>query len=452
MPRHVIKRGLDIPIAGVPDQSRVDGITASRVAVLGRDFHSLRPRLQVEVGQSVGRGDLLVKDSRHHGVRLTSPAGGTVLAIHRGERRRLLSVVIRVDHDADQTVQFSSYTGVTVGQLSDREIRDLLVESGVWTAFRTRPFSRVPAPDTSPSSIFVTATASEPLAPSPKAVLAGHEDDLNRGLEILKRLTAGNVYVCTGADSGLEIPTSDRIRHEEFFGPHPAGLPGTHIHWLDPVSQGKEVWHLSAIDTVAIGRLFASGELFVDRVISLGGPGVKHPRLMRGRLGAYIENLVRDERRDGAQRIISGSALSGHTAMGEESGYLGRYDQQVTIVPEGGGPEQPAWMRLGFDVFTVTRAYMSAFVRPRRFNFDTSAHAEKRAMIPLEAFEEVMPLDILPTPLLRALGARDAVRAETLGCLELAEEDLALCTFIDPGKNDWGHALRRVLELIEKEG
>jgi Na+-transporting NADH:ubiquinone oxidoreductase subunit A len=452
MARHLVKRGLDIPIEGAPDQTRIDDVGVGRVAVLGRNFYDLRARVQVEVGQPVRRGDLLVLDARHRGLRLVAPAGGTVLAIHRGERRRLLSVVIRIDHDADQTVKFASYTGRRVAELSDRDIRDLLLESGVWTGLRMRPFGRVPAPEAVPASIFVTAMATDPLAPSIGAVLAGREEDLNRGLEVLARLTEGKVYVCTAPDSGLAIRTDGQILHEEFQGPHPAGLPGTHIHMLDPVGPGREVWHLSVADVVAIGRLFASGELFVERVVSLAGPGVREPRLVRTRLGAALDPLVRDGLHPGEQRIIAGSPLSGQTAMGEASGFLGRYDQQITVLPEGGGAQQPAWMRLGFDVFTVTRAYMSAFTGRRSFRFDTSAHAEKRAMIPLDAFEDVMPLDILPTPLLRALGARDPVRSEALGCLELAEEDLALCSFVDPGKNDWGHALRRVLELIDKEG
>ena len=452
MARHALKRGLDIPVAGKPDQNQIDTARVGRVAVLGRNFPDLRPRLVVEPGQSVRRGELLVRDPRQHGLRLVAPAGGTVLGIHRGERRRLLSVIIRIDHEADRTISFSSYSGRTSGRLSDSEIRDLLIESGMWTALRTRPFNRVPAPDAAPSSIFVNAMSTEPLAPSAAAVLAGHEDDLQRGLEVLSRLTGGPVFFCTAPDSGIPLPGGDRIRHEEFTGPHPAGLVGTHIHLLDPVNNQKQVWHLAAIDAVSIGRLFGHGELFVERVVSLAGPGVKNPRLLRTRSGAATADLICDELYDGEQRVVSGSPLSGHTAMGEETGFLGRYDSQVTVLPEGTATTSPAWARLGFDVYSVTRAFMSAFFPREVYRFDTSAHAAKRAMVPLEAFDKVMPLDLLPTPLLRALAARDAARAERLGCLELAEEDLALCTFVDPGKNDWGQELRRVLTLIETEG
>jgi len=187
-------------------------------------------------------------------------------------------------------------------------------------------------------------------------------------------------------------------------------------------------------------------------VISLAGPGVKNPRLLRAPLGSSTLNLTDGELHEGDQRIITGSALSGHPAGTEETGFLGRHDLQVTVLPEGGGSIQPAWARLGFDVFTVTGAYMSAFFKRKSYDFDTTAHSAQRAMVPIGAFENVMPLDLLPVPLLRALAARDGLRAERLGCLELAEEDMALCTFVDPGKNDWGRSLRLVLMLIEKEG
>ena len=452
MARHVIKQGLDVPLGGAPDVTRVDDAKVARVAVLGRDFREMRPRVQVEVGQTVRKGDLLISDALHHGIRLTAPASGTVLSSPRAERRRLRSVVVRVDHGNDSTRPFDSYSGRTAARLADHEIRGLLIESGLWTAFRTRPFNRVPAVDGAPSSIFVTAMSTEPHAPPVEIALAGHEDDLDRGLDILTRLTAGPVYFCKAADSPLAPKAGERVRIEEFAGPHPAGLPGTHIHLLDPVDGRKQVWHLSAIDVVSIGRLFATGELFVDRVISLAGPGVKNPRLLRAPLGSSTLNLTDGELHEGDHRIITGSALSGHPAGTEETGFLGRHDLQVTALPEGGGSIQPAWARLGFDVFTVTGAYMSAFFKRKSYDFDTTAHSAQRAMVPIGAFENVMPLDLLPVPLLRALAARDGLRAERLGCLELAEEDMALCTFVDPGKNDWGRSLRLVLMLIEKEG
>ncbi len=449
MARHIIRRGLDIPISGAPAIAPPEPASGTPAAVLGLDYHELRPRLAVRVGQPVRKGEVLVTDARHDGIRLVAPVAGKVTAVHRGERRRLLSVVVEPGEAPDRSV---SLPGGHPDRMSDGEIRSLLVQSGMWSALRTRPFSRVPRTDAVPSSILVTAINTEPLAPPAEAVMAGREEDLNVGLDVLARLTPGLVYVCNGPGGTLGGRTRGRISHEEFAGPHPAGLPGTHIHTLDPARRGKEIWHLPAADAAAIGRLFAAGELDTERVISLAGPGVRRPRLLKVRCGASTDALVRGELAAGTQRVIAGSVLSGHTAMGEETGYLGRHDQQITVLPEGGKRKQPAWAALGFDVFTVTRAFMSAFFPRQAYDFDTSTHGAWRPMMPLEAFEDVMPLDLLPTPLLRALAARDSLRAESLGCLELAEEDLALCTFVDPGKNDWGRALRRVLSMIEKEG
>ncbi|MEJ2515647.1 MAG: Na(+)-translocating NADH-quinone reductase subunit A [Gammaproteobacteria bacterium] len=452
MARYVIKRGLDVPIAGAPAPAPPDSASVTRAAVVGRDYHELRPRLAVEAGQAVRKGEVLVTDARHDGIRLTAPMAGTVAAIHRGERRRLLSVVLEAGAEPDRQVALAGTAGRHPDRMSDGEIRSLLVESGLWSALRTRPFSRVPRTDSAPSSIFVTAMNSEPLAPDTEAAMAGREEELEVGLQVLARLTPGLVHVCTAPGSMVGGRTRGRISHEEFAGPHPAGLPGTHIHTLDPARRGKEVWHLPAAEAAAIGRLFSSGDLDTERVISLAGPGVRRPRLLKVRWGAATDALVRGELEPGAHRVIAGSVLSGHIASGEETGYLGRHDQQITVLPEGGKRKKPAWAALGFDVFSVTRAFMSAFFPRQTYPFDTSTHGAWRPMIPLEAFEDVMPLDVLPTPLLRALAARDSLRAENLGCLELAEEDLALCTFVDPGKNNWGRALRRVLSMIEKEG
>ena len=319
MGRHVVKRGLALPIAGRPDTGVASTAQAGTVAVLGRDFHDLRPRLQVEAGQRVERGRLLVQDARHRGIRLTSPAAGVVEAINRGERRELLSVVVTLDED--RTASFASYTGRPVDGLADGQIRDLLVESGLWTAFRARPFERVPSEEASPVSIFVNAMSTEPLAPPVEAVLEGLEDAFLQGLTIVSRLTAGPVYVCTAPGFGLPLPLDGPVRHEEFEGPHPAGLTGTHIHVLDPVRRGKEVWHLSAVDTAAIGHLFARGELLPDRVISLAGPGVTRPRLVRTCPGASTSELLGAGLAPGTQRIVSGSALSGHSATDHETGF-----------------------------------------------------------------------------------------------------------------------------------
>lgn len=448
---HVLRRGLDLPISGVPDCGLVTEVRCGRVAALGADYPGLRPRLRVAEGDRVAHGQLLAECARNPALRVAAPGSGRVVAIHLEARRQLGSVVLQLDGEA-RGYDFASYRGGLPRRLADREVRDLLIESGCWSALRTRPFGRVPAPGESPAAIFVTALNTEPLAPPVERELEGQQDALCLGLEVLLRLTPGPVWLCRRPGAVVEVPDDPRIRVAEFDGPHPAGLPGTHIHLLAPVGRRRRVWQLHAREAAAIGRVFSSGRLPPSQRVALAGPWVRRPRLLSVPPGAAMEDLVAGELVEGGHRVISGSVLSGRNAVGPTAGYLGRFHRQVTVLPEGGRPGLPAWLKPGSGVFSVTGAFVSRFLPRRRFDFDTSAHGAARPMVPLEAFESVMPLDILPVPLLRALAARDAQRAVELGCLELLEEDLALCSFVDPGKTDWGRALREVLSLVEGEG
>jgi Na+-transporting NADH:ubiquinone oxidoreductase subunit A len=456
MGRHRVRKGLNIPIAGEPEQRIEQAPAPARLALLADDYVGMRPTMHVAVGDEVQRGQLLFEDKKTPGVRFTAPGGGRVSAIHRGERRALQSLVIELDSaelsGAAATVAFDSYTGKPPGSLTRQQVRDLLVESGQWTAFRRRPFSKVPPPDEVPHAIFVTAMDTRPLAPAVDVVLAGREEDFNRGLEALAKLTEGPVYVCKGPNSSIPTPGNSKFQVEEFEGPHPAGTAGVHIHFLAPVSRRKTVWVIGYQDVAAAGRLFATGELDVARTVALAGPAVKRPRLLRTRLGASIAALVKGELVEVVNRVISGSVLGGRAAGGEVFGYLGRYHNQVAALPEGGKRVFLGWLSPGFDLYSTVNTFLSRLIPGKKFRFDTAVHGSDRAMVPIGLYERVVPLDILPTFLLRALLMGDIEQAEKLGCLELDEEDLALCTFVCPGKAEYGPLLRRVLTMIEKEG
>ena len=450
---HAIKRGIDLPIAGAPAQVVEDGPAVSRVALLGADYPGLKPTMHVQPGDPVLRGQLLFEDKRTPGVRFTAPAAGRVAAVHRGERRAFLSLVIDVSAEdgPGSQVAFAGWRGLPPAEGDGAALRALLVESGLWTAFRTRPFSRVPAPEAVPEAIFVTAMDSRPLAPRAEVALAGREEDYAAGILALRDLTPGPVYVCRAPASTLRVPRAGRIAIEEFSGPHPAGNAGTHIHFLHPVSAAHAVWHVGCQDVAAIGRLLATGRLDVARVVSLAGPGVLRPRLLRTRLGASVSAITAGELASGEQRVISGSVLDGRTATSEAEGFLGRYHQQVSALPEGRGRELLGWIAPGRDKFSVTGAVLGAFARSRARAFTTTTNGSPRAMVPIGTYESVMPMDILPTFLLRALLTGDLERAEALGALELDEEDLALCTYACPGKHDYAPLLRGVLGRLEKE-
>jgi Na+-transporting NADH:ubiquinone oxidoreductase subunit A len=404
----------------------------------------------VQEGDRVKRGQLLFYDRKSPEICFTAPAGGVVDAIHRGEKRTLLSVVIRLDAN-EETINFSSYPPAELADLSEQQVKENLLQSGLWTAFRTRPFSNVPAADSSPHSIFINAMDTNPLAPDPAVVIAEHKQDFINGTHVLACLDVGKLYLCKAVGSFIPHPDLDQLIIQEFTGPHPAGLSGTHIHMLDPVSKHKTVWTINYQDVIAIGKLFTSGELFVERVVSLAGPQIKYPRLLRIRLGAAIDDLVHDEMKEDKNRIVSGSLLYGHEAA-DKLAYLGRYHLQVSVLKEGSKQEFMAWLRPGKEKFSILNIFTSRFARGKRFDFSTTTHGEHRAMVPVGTYEDVMPLDILPTPLLRALIIKDTDSAQALGCLELDEEDLALCTYVCPGKYDYGLLLRECLNLIEKEG
>ncbi|MDO9547583.1 MAG: NADH:ubiquinone reductase (Na(+)-transporting) subunit A, partial [Candidatus Marinimicrobia bacterium] len=312
-------------------------------------------------------------------------------------------------------------------------------------------FEIVANPDTVPHSIFITAMDSNPLAPDVSKILRLKRDEFMAGMKIVAKLTDGNLFLCKSKNS--DIPTTQlvNLKIEEFDGPHPSGNVGTHIHFLDPVSRTKTVWHVSAQDLIAIGHLFLSGRILTERIVSLAGPSVKKPRLLKTRLGASITDLTNNELKDGRQRVISGSVLHGFRAD-DTLGYLGRYHQQLTVIPEGGVRKLFGWLSPGFDLYSVKNIVLSKLFPRKKFDFNTNLNGGIRSIVPIGSYEKVMPLDILPTFLLRALAVDDIDDSEKLGCLELAEEDLALCTYVCPSKIEHGENLRRVLMLIEKEG
>ena len=453
---HTTRKGLELPIAGEPRQEIETADVSRRVGVVAADYIGLRPTMHVSVGDDVRRGQLLMEDKKIQGVRYTAPAEGRILAINRGDRRALQSVIIELSRaeleGRPDSPRFSSFSGRHPSSLTGDEVRELLLESGMWTAIRGRPFSRVANPDGRPHSVFVTAIDSNPLAASVEAVMTGAQGAFETGLVGLSKLTDGPVFVCTARGTSLSLPKIGQVRHEEFAGPHPSGTVGLHIHRLDPVDRQKMVWHVGYQDVIAIGRLFERGEVSPERVVALGGTSVRNPRLLRTRLGASLDDLVRNELEDGEHRVISGSVFSGRAAAGEVFGYLGRYHVQVSVLTEGRDREFLGWLRPGLHKYSTINTFVSRLLPRRRFVFTTATHGSPRAIIPIGMYERVMPMDLMPTFLARALVMRDAEKAEELGCVELDEEDLALCSFVCPGKTDFGTKLREVLTEIETEG
>ncbi len=454
------------------------------VAVLPTDLLGFRPRLAVQVGDTVVTGQVLYQDRTHEKLRVVAPASGKLTHVHRGDRRLVLSVVIAVDESAEP----SSSKNATVFEswsnsvLRDRSaLRALLQESGLWTAFRTRPFSHVPLPDAQPHALFVTAMDTQPLAPKVDVIIDERRDDFSVGLSALGALVDCPIHVCrhTGSTAGDGVRG---VQISDFAGKHPAGTVGYHIHMLAPASREHSVWHLAAQDVIRIGHLVRTGALDVSQVVALGGPVVREPRLLRTRLGACVPELITGELTvaDGASaangathpdpangathptpaqgaiqrddiRVLSGSVLTGTQVADTVTGYLGRFHQQISVIPEEPRSEFLGWVNPFTSSYSNLPVYISSWVQNGRRAFDTRLHGGQRAMVPIGAYERVMPMDIMPTHLLRAITIGDAAWAEQLGALELDEEDVALCSFVCPGKYDYGPALRRVLDQIAAE-
>jgi Na+-transporting NADH:ubiquinone oxidoreductase subunit A len=409
----------------------------------------MKPTMEVKVGDTVKKGQLLFSDKKTPGVKYTSPATGTVSAINRGERRVFQSIVVDVDNQNSESVVFNKYDVNEISSLSSQVVQDNLVNSGLWTALRTRPMSKVPELGTKPAAIFVNAMDTNPLAADPAVILAEHKDAFATGLQVLARLTDGKLFLCH--QDGASIPSSDVATVETFSGVHPAGLTGTHIHHLQPVSESKTVWSVGYQDVVAIGKLFVTGELYTDRVISIAGPQVKNPRLIRTRVGASLTELTNNELEEGESRLISGSVLGGRTASGALA-FLGRYHNQVSVLEEGRDRPFLHYLIAGRERHSVMSIYLSKLFKGKIFPFTTTTNGSERAMVPIGNYEKIMPLDILPTQLLRALIVKDMETAINLGALELDEEDLALCTYVCAGKYEYGPILRANLTNIEQEG
>lgn len=444
-----IRRGLDLPINGKPSQTIEDGPQVRQVAVIGFDYHGMKPTMAVKVGDRVKLGQELFSDKKNPGVLFTAPAAGVISAINRGEQRVLQSVVI--DVEGDEAVEFDKYDAAALANLTPEQVQANLVASGLWVALRTRPFSKSPALGSRPSSIFVQAIDTNPLAADPAVIIAEKKDAFAQGLDVLSAISSGKVFACHAAGVTLPKATSAKVAYESFSGPHPAGNAGTHIHFLDPVSAQKTVWTIGYQDVIAIGELFTSGRLSSARVISLAGPQVTRPRLLRTLLGAKVSDITEGQLKAGDNRVISGSVFGGRRTR-EATNFIGRFHTQISVLEEGVEREMLHYLRAGVNKFSVMGIFLSKLLPGKTFNFNTSTNGSERAMVPVGSYEKVMPLDILPTHLLRALIVGDTEVAQQLGCLELDEEDLALCTFVCPGKYEYGPILRSNLTRIEIEG
>ena len=442
-----LKKGLNIPVAGVPKQVIVDTKIPKSVAILGPDYNGLKPKMFVNVGDKVERGSPLFCHKDNPEVPFVSPCKGFVKEINRGEKRALLSVVIDIENLEDKCV---SIIKLHSKEKSKKEFtKKCLFSSGLWTSFLTRPYSKIPDSQSEPSSIFITAMDTEPLSPNADIIIMNDQTAFEEGVKRISLLTNGNVFICKKENSEIRVNGFDTY---EFAGPHPAGLSGTHMHFLDPPNANKTVWSINYQDVIAIGKLFLNGYIDINRTVSISGPLSSNPRLVKTVMGASLDDILEGEyNKVEDSRIISGSILSGFHASGDMA-YLGKYSRQITIIKEDKEKHFFGWIKPQPNKYSVMPVLLSAFSFFKLFNLTSNLNGGRRAMVPTGVFESLMPQDFLPTQLLRSLLVMDTDVAQSLGALELDEEDIALCTFACPAKYEYGTALRDSLTKIEKEG
>ncbi len=422
--------GLDLDLGEGPRGPVQDRPSVSQVALVGPDYQDVRFSVTVTEGARVKLGETVFTHRKYPELCFTAPGAGVIKSVNRGARRRLMSVVIALD--GDEEVQFPSFSAEALGSLSHDDINKSLLASGLWTSFRTRPYNRIPDPGTGPRAIFVTAMDTRPGAPDPVTVITEQSEAFRDGLSIINRLSIERTYLCKVPGSPVPGLDAEGLVIAEFQGPHPAGLPGTHVHYLEPVTDRADLWHIGYQDVVAIGKLFRTGRLWTERVVALSGPVFEQSRLVRTRIGASLREVLTEETVANC-RIVSGDLLSGRQAT-LMTAYLGRYHQQISVLPE------------------ITRqAAVSRSSNNKGRAITTATHGRPSGMLVVEAFDRVWPLSTPPIPLLRALLIKDTEAAIQLGCLGLAEEDLALCSYVCPAKYDYGAALRATLHEIQRE-
>ncbi len=444
-----IKKGLDIKMNGQAEKLFVKAPRAKTFAVKPVDFHGLTPKIIPNLCDQVKVGTPIFYDKYNPDVKFTSPVSGILLSINRGERRRIVEVVIE---DDGKDTRETFLKGAPADLIREQIVKNLL-DSGLWPMIRRRPYSVIANPETKPKSIFISAFDTSPLAPDYDFLLKDMEDDFQWGVNVLRKLTEGKVYLNLDGryPSVRTMASIEGVEVNRFKGPHPAGNVGIHIHNLDPINKGDTVWTVQPQDVVAIGRLFKTGQYDPSMIIALTGSRVNDPVYYKTIRGASIASLLGDKLIEGENRVISGNVLNGRQ-IDQEKGHVGFSDSQITVIPEGNYYELFGWVLPGFKKFSASRSFASRLLTPNKhFDMDTNYHGGERAFVMTGEYEKVLPMDIYPMQLLKAILVNDIDKMEQLGIYELDEEDLALCEVVCTSKTPVTKILRDGLRSLRKE-
>ncbi|MDD4107240.1 MAG: Na(+)-translocating NADH-quinone reductase subunit A [Prolixibacteraceae bacterium] len=440
-----LRKGLDIKLKGRADKITDSLKTPDFVAIKPLDFRGTTPKLKVKPGDKIKAGDALFFDKYNPDVLFTSPAGGVVSAVKRGERRRILEVVVEIDKNAGEV----EFVKADPNMLSPEEVKSQLLKSGIWPFIKSRPFGITASVNDKPKAVYISAFDTAPLAPDYDYILEGQTDTFQTGIDALKKLTEGPVYLGVRKNTVFQEIKNVELRY--FSGPHPAGNAGVQIHHVCPVSKGEVVWTVNVQDVLFIGRLFQTGKIDFTRVIALTGSEVKKPQYLKTVVGAPI-SLITDgnlKKVGYHQRIISGNVLTGEKVGMQD--YLGFFDSQVTVIPEGDDYELLGWVTPGLKKFSASRTFFSNLFPEKEYEMNANLHGGERAFVLTGQYEKVVPMDILPVYLLKAILANDIDKMEQLGIYEVIEEDFALCEYVCTSKIKVQDILRSGINTIIKE-
>ncbi len=442
-----ISKGKDIKIKGVADRVYANIQNSQFYAIKPTDFHLLTPKMVVNVGDLVDSGDCIFYDKNDNRVKFSSPVSGSIHDIVRGEKRKILEIVI----EADKNIKYRSFVKRNLPELNRQIIIDDLLDSGLWPLIRQRPFNTIANPDDKPKSIFISAFDSAPLAPDNDFIFHGDKDLFQLGLDIISQLSDGTTHLNLdgNSNSAQVFNNAQGVQVNKIYGPHPAGNVGVQIHHIDPINKGDVVWYLYPQDIITIARFFRDAKYDASKIIALTGSMVKKPRYYRIIQGMSIISIVDDNMLDGEKRLISGNVLTGDRIL--ENGYIGFYDFQLSIIPEGNYSEFLGWLLPGFHKYSFSRTFFSWINTHKEYNLDCNNHGEERAFVMTGQYESYMPIDIFPVQLIKAILIEDIELMENLGIYEVDSEDFALCEFACTSKISVQSIVRRGLDLIKKE-
>ncbi len=445
-----IRKGHSIRIAGIPQKEVATNLSTAEVALCPIEFRYVKPKLLVKEGDHVDIGTPLFFNKENPDQKWGAPGAGTICKIQYGPRRVIEKIVIKLDKDEKGFSQ-KSITLRDTAKLKREDIKSTISESNLWHLIRQRPFNHVANPNDEPRDIFISALHTAPLSPNLDLVLKGRKDALQAGINILNGLTDGNVNVGISSNNKIEeLIELDNCKLHQISGPHPAGNVGVQIHHIAPLKPEDIVWTVNIQHVIILGKLFLKGEIDPSIIVSIGGPGAKNPIHIKTRIGAKIDTLVSGQLENGEYRIIGGDVLTGRKV--DKDNYLGFYDTIISILPVDFSRPFLGWIQPGSSkkTYSLTNSFFS--FGKKLFNFTTKQNGSQRALVPINAWEDVLPMDILPNPLYRSILAADIEEMMQLGILECDDEDFALCSFACPSKIDVGATIRKGLDIMKADG